>query len=185
MIRSARNLVMFAALALTAAPALAEQWELDAPHTHVIFKVSHLNTSNQYGRFNDITGSLDTGDSPSFEFVLKAGSVDTGNAKRDDHLRSPDFFNVKQFPTITFAGSSITPNDEGMELSGDLTLHGVTNPLTVQLTKVGQSETRDGGRRIGLETEFTIKRSDFGMDKMIGPAGDEVTLTISFEALGQ
>lgn len=182
MIRSTRMFAVLAALSLAAAPALAEQWELDAAHTAVIFKVSHMGASNQYGRFNDVTGSLTTGEDASFTFTALTESVDTNNVKRDDHLRSPDFFNAKQFPTITFTGSSITPNDEGMELAGELSLHGVTQPLTVQLTKVGEAENRGGGTRIGLETTFTINRSDFGMDQMIGPVGDEVTLIISFEA---
>lgn len=182
MIRSVRPFVVLAALTLAAAPALADQWKLDPAHTAVLFKVSHLNTSNQHGRFNDVSGSLSTGDAPAFEFTVKTESIDTNNAKRDDHLRSPDFFNVKQFPVVAFAGSSVTPNDEGMELAGELTLHGVTHPLTVQLTKVGESNDPRAGHRIGLETTFTINRSDFGMDQMVGPVGDEVTLTISFEA---
>ena len=185
MIRSARTFAVLAALSLAAAPALAEQWEVDAAHTAVIFKVSHMGASNQYGRFNDVTGSLTTGDAAAFNFTALTESVDTNNAKRDDHLRSPDFFNAKQFPEITFTGSSITPNEDGMELSGELSLHGVTTPLTVQLTKVGEAENRGGGKRIGLETTFTINRSDFGMDQMIGPVGDEVTLIISFEAISQ
>lgn len=182
MIRSARMFTVLVALALAAAPALAEQWEVDPAHTAVLFKVSHMGASNQYGRFNDVSGALTTGDTAAFNFTTLAGSVDTNNTKRDDHLRGPDFFNAKQFPQISFTGSSITPNDQGMELAGELSLHGVTQPLTVQLTKVGQAENRGGGTRIGLETTFTINRSDFGMDQMIGPVGDEVTLIISFEA---
>lgn len=182
MIRSARLFAVLTALTLAAVPALAEQWEVDAAHTAVIFKVSHMGASNQYGRFNDVSGSLATGDAAAFNFTALSNSVDTNNTKRDDHLRGPDFFNAKQFPEITFTGSSITANDEGLELAGELTLHGVTQPLTVQLTKVGEAENRGGGTRIGLETTFTINRSEFGMDKMIGPVGDEVTLIISFEA---
>ncbi len=183
MIRSARLFTVLSALSLAAVPAFAEQWEVDPAHTAVMFKVTHMGVSNQYGRFNDVTGSLTTGDAAAaFNFTALAESVDTNSAKRDDHLRSPDFFNAKQFPTITFAGSSITPNDQGMELAGELSLHGVTQPLTVQLTKIGEAEDRGGGTRIGLETTFTINRSDFGMDQMVGPVGDEVTLTISFEA---
>ncbi len=168
-----------------ASPSLADTWQVDAVHTSVVFKVKHLDISNFYGRFNEINGSLDTGDNASFDFTVPVASIDTNNTKRDDHLRSPDFFNAKQFPTINFKGSSITPNDNGMELKGELTLHGVTKPLTVQMNKIGEGEDQRGSHRIGLETTFTIKRSDFGMDQMIGPVGDEVTLTISIEAIRQ
>lgn len=183
MIRSTRPLILFAALILAATPALADELELDAAHSAVLFKVSHLDVSNQHGRFNEIAGSLNTGEKKSFEFTVPTASIDTNNAKRDDHLRSPDFFNAKQFPVMTFKGTSITTNDEGMELTGELTLHGVTHPLTVQMTKIGEGEDKRGNHRIGLETTFKINRSDFGMDQMLGAVGDEVEMTISFEAL--
>ncbi len=179
-------LALLAVLTLTVTTAHAESWELDSAHAAVMFKVSHFDgLSHQYGRFNDIKGSLNTGEDSAFEFTVATASIDTNNAKRDDHLRSPDFFNAKQFPVITFRGSEISETDNGLALSGDLTLHGVTQPLSVVLTKVGEGDDPWGNHRIGLETTFTIKRSEFGMDKMIGPVGDEVTLIISFEAIRQ
>ncbi len=186
MIRSLQTLALAAAVTFAVAPASAENWKLDEAHAAVIFKVGHMNgVSNQYGRFNDISGSLTTGDDASFDFTVQAASVDTNNAKRDDHLRGPDFFNVKQFPVITFTGDSITETESGLTLDGELMLHGVSLPLTAELTKVGEGKARSGGTLIGLETTFTINRSDFGMDKMVGPVGDEVTLTISFEAISE
>jgi polyisoprenoid-binding protein YceI len=183
MIRFACPLMLLAALMLAATPVLADEWEVDVSHSSVVFKVSHLDVSNQHGRFNEIAGSLNTGDAAAFKFIVPTASIDTNNAKRDDHLRSPDFFNAKQFPVIGFKGESITANEDGMELAGELTLHGVTQPLTVQMTKVGEGEDPWGGYRIGLETTFTIQRSAFGMDQMLNAVGDEVELTISIEAL--
>lgn len=183
MFRFARPLLVLTVMPLAGAPALADTWELEPAHTAVLFSVSHLSISNQHGRFNEVSGGLETGDSASFTFTVPTASIDTNNAKRDDHLRSPDFFNAKQFPTITFTGNAVTANDDGLELAGDLTLHGITHPLTVQLFKVGEGDDPMGNHRIGLETRFTINRSDFGMDKMLNAVGDEVTLTISFEAI--
>ncbi len=180
---SPRPLILIAALTLAATPALADQWELDPGHAAVLFKVGHLNISNQHGRFNEIIGTMDTGEAKSFEFVVPTASINTNNAKRDDHLRSPDFFNARQFPAISFKGESITPNEEGMELVGELTLHGVTQPLSVQMIQVGEGDDPWGTYRIGLETTFKIKRSEFGMDQMLDMVSDEIELTISFEAV--
>jgi len=183
MIRTTCPLIAASALLIATMPALADEWTIDASHSGVFFKVKHVGIGNQQGRFNEIAGSLDTGDAAAFEFTVPAASIDTNNDKRDDHLRSPDFFNVKQFPVISFTGESITPNDEGMALTGELTLHGVTQPFTAQMIKIGEGDDPWGNYRIGLETTITIKRTDFGMDQMLDAVGDEVTLTISLEAI--
>jgi polyisoprenoid-binding protein YceI len=107
--------------------------------------------------------------------------VDTGIQKRDDHLRSPDFFNAKQFPTIKFVSKEVKKTDKGHEVTGDLTMHGVTKSITVNLEQTGQGSM--GPRQIiGFETTVDLKRSDFGMKNMIGPAADDVRLIISLEA---
>ena len=186
MIHATRSLLMLATIVFaTGTSAHAEQWILDPVHSAVVFSISHLNTSNQHGRFNEIEGSVTTGDDASFGFSVQAASVDTNNAKRDDHLRGPDFFNAKQFPTISFASTEATANDAGYELTGELTLHGVTNPITVQMNKIGEGDDPKGNHRVGFETTFTIKRSDFGMNNMLEIVGDEVTLTVSYEAIRQ
>ena len=168
-----------------ASPALAQNYELDPGHTSVYFKIKHLDVSYVFGRFNDVEGQYTLGDDPSFQFTVQTESVDTGNQKRDDHLRSPDFFNAKQFRTITFQSTSVSETDDGYEVTGDLTLHGQTNEITVPLEKVGEGEDPWGGYRTGFATEFTIKRSDYGMDQMLEMVGDEVTLMISFEGKRQ
>jgi polyisoprenoid-binding protein YceI len=175
---------------MLAVPVSAEtRFKVDGSHSFVTFNVQHLGVSNAWGRFNDPSGTIVWDDAdPSkskLDVTLQANKVDTGNAKRDDHLRSPDFFNVKQFPTITFKSTSISPSGSNQyQLTGDLTLHGVTKPITVTLTKVGQADTRMG-HRAGFDTEFTVKRSEFGMSFMQEGLGDDVTVHVALEGIRQ
>ncbi len=171
------------ALCLAAA---AAPYEGDTVHSFVLFKVKHMDASWSYGRFKDFTVSFQADEAKpelsSVAFEVKAESIDTGNEKRDQHLRSPDFLNAKQFPLITFRSTAVKPlGKDAVEVTGDLTLHGVTKPITVKVVKVGTGKNPKGGELMGLETVFTIKRSDFGMTNMVGPVGDEVTLTVAVE----
>ena len=169
--------------AFDAARARAEAYQIDAVHSSVLFRVKHMNTSNAWGRFNDIQGSVDLdGSSPAVDVQLKTDSIDTGNAKREEHLKSPDFFNVKQFPAIGFKSAKIKKlADNAYELEGTLNLHGVERPLTVRLEQTGAGKSLQGKSIAGYETTFTIKRSDFGMKYLVGPIGDEVLLIVSLE----
>src|SRR5215469_6141281 len=127
--------VLFVALAVTAAPARAsEYYVIDPAHTAVTFKISHLGLSWTHGRFNSVSGGLVLdGDKASLVVDIKPESVDTGNAKRDEHLRTPDFLNVKQFPKFTFKSASAKAVKDGYEVTGDLTLHGTTKSITFML----------------------------------------------------
>jgi polyisoprenoid-binding protein YceI len=160
----------------------AQEFKLDTVHTAVYFAVGHLNnTSITYGRFNDVEGAFTLGEKASFEFTVKAESIDTNYKKRDDHLRGPDFFNVKQFPLITFKSKSAKKEGNVYVVEGELTLLSQTKPITIKLTQGPEGKDPWGNHRTGLSTEFTIKRTDYGMTHMVGPAGDEVKLFISFE----
>jgi polyisoprenoid-binding protein YceI len=179
------GVVLFAVLAAVSASARgAEEYAIDAMHTAVTFKISHLGLSWVHGRFNDVSGGfvLD-GDNASFVVNIKPESVDTGNAKRDEHLRSPDFFNVKQFPALTFKSTAVKAVKDGYEVTGDLTLHGATRPVTFTLLGGRKAEFPKNVQRTGYSTELTIKRSEFGMDKMLEAIGDEVRIAISFEGV--
>ena len=170
--------------------AAAETYKIDSAHAAVVFRVSHLNIADAYGRFNDPTGTVvyDQAD-PSkaqFTFEVKTANVDTGNKKRDDHLRSPDFFDAKQFPTITFKSTSVKAGGENqLEVTGDLTLHGVTKSITFPIKKTGEADTGKMGYRTGWLAEVDLKRSDYGMTYGVqqGAIGDDVHLIISFEAV--
>lgn len=163
-------------------------FEVDNVHSSVIFKISHMGVANFYGRFNDIQGTytLDEADPSAshFDFQVKADSVDTKNSKRDGHLKSADFFNVAEYPTISFKSAKITRTGETKaNVTGDLTFHGVTKPITLDMQIFTAKQTAQGYKG-GLETTFTIKRSDYGMDTYVanGALGDEVTITVAVEA---
>ena len=179
--------VLFAGLAPLAPARATDDYAVDPPHSSVTFKISHLGLAWVYGRFNDVSGGFtidrdDPGKS-SFALAIKSESVDTNNPKRDEHLRSPDFFNVKQFPVITFKSTAVKPIADGFEVAGEFTLHGVTRPLTFALMGGRSAEFPKGVQRTGYTTELTLKRSDFGMDKFKEAVGDDVRVAISFEGV--
>ena len=149
--------------------ATADDYVIDAAHSGVTFQISHLNLSYVHGRFDSFSGSftIDSSDpaKSSFKLNIKSESVDTNNAQRDTHLRSPDFFNAKQFPAITFASTAVKPIEGGYEVTGDLTLHGETKPVTFSLKGGRTAEFPRGVQRTGFSTELMLKRSDFGVGK--------------------
>ena len=166
--------------------ARADDYVIDAVHSGVSFQISHVGLSYIQGRFNDFSGnfSIDTSDpgKSSFSLTIKAESVDTNNSKRDDHLRAADFFNVKQFPTITFTSTSVKAIDGGYEVTGDLTMHGETRPITFSLKGGKTAEFPPKVVRTGFTTsQIVLKRSDFGVGKPMPVLGDEVYIAISFE----
>jgi polyisoprenoid-binding protein YceI len=192
-------------------------YALDPAHTSATFKIEHLGISWVSGRFNDVSGkcAIDKADPAkcSFEMTIKTTSIDTNNAQRNEHLRSEDFFNVKQFPEMTFKSTSVkkpapatqpvtteaaatkpahdAPETQPAvasavyEVTGDFTLHGVTKPVTFILRGGKEAEFPKGTQRIGFFAEFSLKRSDYGMDKLPGAVGDVVKITVSFEATRQ
>ena len=175
------------AVAASAAPAVAaDNYAIDAAHSSVSFKAEHLGISWVHGRFNAFSGnfSIDKTDpaKSSFEMTIKTDSVDTGNKQRDMHLLSPDYFDAKQFSTITFKSTSVKAVAHGYEVKGDFTMHGQTKPITFTLLGGKEAEFPKGTKRTGFTTDLKLKRSDYGMiDKMPGALGDEVPVSISFE----
>jgi polyisoprenoid-binding protein YceI len=172
----------------TCAPAWsADTYTLDPAHAQAVFKIQHVGLSWTYGRFNDVSGKFTIDPAApgksSFALTIKPESVDTGTPKRDDHLRSPDFFNAKQFPTISFNSTQVKPIEGGCEVQGDFTMHGVTKPMTLVLKGGKKAEFPPGTPRTGFSTELTLHRSNFGMDKMIENIGDDVKVEISFEGV--
>lgn len=171
-------------------PAQPETLAVDPVHSSIIFKINHLGASNFYGRFNDVAGTVvfDAANPAhsSFDVQIKTQSIDTNNKNRDDHLRNAEFFDAEQFPTLAFKSSSVKAAGKGkLQVTGDLSLHGVTKPITVEIAHVGTVDHPRFGHRSGFETTFTIKRSDFGMGAMVdtGMLGDEVQLTVSIECV--
>lgn len=180
----------FLAIAVTskAEPAKVETYKVDPVHSMLLAKVKHLGIGNIYGRFNDISGTINfdpaAPEKSTIEFQVKSESVDTGNDKRDQHMRSPDFLDAKQFPAITFKSTSIKKKDDDeFEVTGDLTIKGVTKSVTAELDYFGKGKGMQGEERIGGEVEFSLKRSDFGVTFMVGPVSDEVELTLAVEGV--
>jgi polyisoprenoid-binding protein YceI len=165
----------------------AETFKIDPVHTFVLFSVQHLGIANTYGRFNDVAGTVvfdrDNPSKSSIELTVQVESLDTHNATRERSLMSPDFFDVKQFPTMTFKSTKVEGSGDLLKVSGDLTIRGVTRPVTVDFRKGGEGKGVFGEWRGGGETRFTIKRSDFGMNFELGEVGDEVTIILSLEGV--
>lgn len=176
----------FGVAAETQAVRGAETFQVDAVHSSVLYRVKHMSASYAYGRFNDFSGSftIDPADATkcAFDLVVKSAAIDSGNEKRDQHLKSPDFLNAKQFPTITFKSEKVElKSEDTLLVTGNLTLHGTTKPVTIEVVKTGTATGPRGGKVAGIEATFTIKRSDFGMKNMIPMVGDEIRLIASLE----
>jgi polyisoprenoid-binding protein YceI len=142
-------------------------WNVDASHSSVDFRVKHLGISTVRGTFRDFAGSLEIGDDITTSKIsgsIKAGSIDTGEPKRDEHLRAPDFFDAETYPEITFESTSIEVVDDGeFHVTGDFTMHGVTKPLTLHAEVTGSEQDPWGNTRVGLEARGELTRSDYGM----------------------
>lgn len=175
--------------ALMAPPAIGapEQYTFDEAHTYPAFELNHLGWSTTRGFFGKAKGKamLDfAGKAGSLEIAIDAASVQTGDAKRDEHLRGPDFFNVAKFPGIQFRSNKVKFDDNKIvEADGELTLLGVTKPvtLTVEGFKCGPHPIYKR-EYCGGDAYTTIKRSEFGMNIYAGAIGEDVKLRIQVEA---
>lgn len=194
MIPSAKPLSIAALAALTiAGPAQAApaSYVLDPQHMSVVFVVGHMGYSNLIGRFNQVSGELKFDkvevSGSSVKVVIDTASVDTNHAKRDEHLRSPDFFNAKEFPQMTFASKSVVKTGEATgKLAGELTMLGVTRPVVLEVTfnkdaasPITKKDT------VGFSARGRIKRSEFGMKYGVPNLGDDVELLLEAEAIRQ
>lgn len=166
----------------------AATWTVDGVHSSIVFKVKHLDTAYVWGRFNEMSGSFvldpENPDNSRVDVTVPAASIDTNNENRDQHLRSPDFFNAREFENLRFASESFRrTGDKTFEASGEMTMLGVTKPLTVAIRHTGDSESQRFGTRRGFEATFTVKRSDFGMTYMPDGLSDEIAVTVSIEGV--
>jgi polyisoprenoid-binding protein YceI len=179
--------MVLAGLACGTVASAAEPFEVDAVHSSILFRIKHMNVSYFYGRFDSVSGKflIDEQDpsKSSFDLTINAESVDTANVMRDRHIKGPDFFNAKQFPTITFRSKSVKKVKGAYVASGDLTVRGVTRPVDVVVSPVGTGKGMKGEAISGVEASLELKRSDFGMTYMVGPIGDEVRVTASLEGI--
>ena len=185
----------FAALALGTAllgagQAMAADYAIDkqGQHAFVNFKISHLGYSWLYGTFKDFDGSFTfdekNPEASKVNVTLKTESVDTNHAERDKHIRSADFLNVSKNPTATFKSTSVkSTGKDSADITGDLTLNGVTKPVVIAAKFIGQGDDPWGGYRAGFEGSTKLKLKDFNIEKDLGPASQEVELIISVEGV--
>jgi len=183
----------FAAMTLTlATPVLASNWELDSAHTSAEFKVRHLMISNVPGKFSGVKGFVNLDDAnpakSKVEATIDTSTVNTDNQKRDEHLRSGDFFDVKKFPTMKFVSRSVKKTGDGtFEVAGDLTMHGVSKPVVLQASLTPEMKDPFGGTRRGMTATTKINRKDFGLNwnKALEAGGvmvsDDVNIEINSE----
>ena len=181
-----RTVLTLSVVASVGSASRADDYVIDAAHSGVTFQISHMGVSYIPGRFNEFSGNftIDTSDpaKSSFSLTIKTESVDTNNSKRDEHLRAPDFFNAKQFPTITFASTAVKAVQGGYEVTGDLTMHGETKPITFSLKGGKTAEFPPKVIRTGFTSpQIVIKRTDFGVGKPMPILGDDVYIAVSFE----
>ncbi len=166
---------------------------VDNVHSMIIFKIKHMGAGYVYGRFNGIGGYVDINDKEpgksSMVIKIDVNTVDTNVQKRDDHLRSPDFFDAKKFPAAVFTSRTIAASGkDSYKVTGDFEIHGMKKVITADVSRVGQVDKDPMGfTRAGGEARLKIKRSDFGITgidaKAKGLLGDEVELFIAIEGV--
>jgi polyisoprenoid-binding protein YceI len=172
--------------------AMAADYVIDkkGQHAFVTFKISHLGYSWIYGSFKDFDGSFSfdatNPEASKVKVNLKTASLDTNHAERDKHLRGEDFLNVSKFPEATFASTAVKSTGTGTaDISGELTLNGVTKPVVVAAHFIGEGKDPWGGYRAGFEGSMTLHLKDFGMAYDLGPTSENMQLIISFEGVRQ
>jgi polyisoprenoid-binding protein YceI len=146
---------------------IAGTWDIDAVHSEVGFSVRHMMVSKVRGKFAQFSGTLVTGEKPTDSRVsaeIQMDSIDTGNADRDAHVRSADFFAADEYPTMTYRSTGVREDGDEFVLDGELTLKGVTRPVPLTLDLGGFGPDPFGGTRAGFTAKGEIKRSDFGVD---------------------
>ncbi len=189
-----RNVLFSAAatvLATGVAMAQANTYTIDKAHSEADFAIKHMAVSTVHGSFRGVSGSViyDAADvtKSSVNAVIDVTTVDTGVPMRDTHLKSPDFFDTAKFSTMTFKSTSVKQDGSSLDVMGDLTLHGVTKPVTLKVDVSKEEPGMKGGSVRGFEATTTINRKDFGLtwngtlksgDSVLG---DDVKIDISIE----
>ena len=164
--------------------------DTEKAHAFIQFRIKHLGYSWLLGRFNDFDGSFsyDEADpaASKVEVTIRTASIDSNHAERDKHLRGKEFLEVDKFPQATFVSSGFKENDDKTAaLTGNLTLHGVTRPVTIDVKPVGHGPDPWGGKRRGFEGTTRLKLTDYNIDFDLGPAAREVELFLSVEGIEQ
>lgn len=185
--------VAFGLIAPGANAAAADEWTIDPMHAAAHFSIKHMMISTVRGGFGKVTGTVNYDGKnlakAKVNATIDATTINTGEAKRDEHLRNKDFFDTEKFPNITFKSTAIKPAGKGkFNMTGDLTMHGVTKPVTLAVEGPSQAiKDKQGGTKVGFSATGTIKRKDFGisynsvLDGGGVALGEEVPITLDIE----
>ena len=178
---------LMAAFLLSCSLVQAAEFRVDPSHSFVRFKIQHLGYSWMWGGFNDLAGDFnyDPADPEAtrIEITVQTASIDTNHAERDKHLRSDDFLDVKKYPTATFKSTKFIPNAGGGTLEGELTLHGTTRPIVIEVEKIGEGPDPWGGYRAGFLGKTSLNRGDFGMSYDLGPKSESMDFELGIEGV--
>lgn len=171
---------------------LAGTWDIDTAHSDVSFSVRHMMVGKVRGRFATFSGQIVTGANVTDSLVtasIEPASIDTGNAQRDAHVRSADFFDVENHPRWTFSSTGVRVDGHGLVVDGELTIKGVTRSASLALDVNGIGPDDSGGTRLGVSATTTIDRNDFGVDIKLPldgggvVVGDKVRISLDIEAV--
>jgi polyisoprenoid-binding protein YceI len=184
-----RLFILFAVLSFTAAAwTQGSEWQIDPAHSSIAFTVRHMGISNVHGHFTKVSGSATIDDNDitksSVNATIDVASIDTGVQMRDNDLRSPNYFDAQQFPTITFKSKSITKEGEGkLKIVGDLTMHGVTKEVTLDVDGPSNPIKAGPNMRRGLSATTTVNRKDFGIGSKATAAmvGEQIKIDLDVE----
>lgn len=167
----------------------AGTWKVDAIHSNVGFRVRHMMVSKVNGNFTGVDGTIEVAEdgTTSITASIDASTINTNNTQRDEHIKSKDFFNASEYPTIEFVSTGVKSNGEDAEVTGDLTIHGTTRPVTLKGSFFGVN-SGSGNEVAGFEAEAKISRKDFGIDLEMPlegggtVIGDQITIILDIEA---
>ncbi len=180
-----------ASLLLGSLTASAADYKIDkeGQHAFIQFRIQHLGYSWLYGTFKDFDGRFTFDEknpaADKVDVTINTSSIDTNHAERDKHLRSADFLNTSKNPQATFKSTAVEKESDELKITGDLTLNGVTKPVTLEAKMLGEGKDPWGGYRAGFEAEGEIALKDFNITKDLGPASQKVQLMISVEGVRQ
>ncbi|WP_437836150.1 YceI family protein [Sorangium sp. So ce1153] len=180
----------------SATPSQAARWTIDAAHSSVSFSVRHMMISNVRGEFERVAGEVtyDPGrpEAAKISATIDVASIHTREEKRDEHLRSADFFDAATYPTISFVAKSVRRRGDGLDIAGDLTIRGVSREVTLAVSELSGEHTDPyGNRRLGATATTKIRRSDFGMNfnailETGGVlVGDEISIHLDIQLIKQ
>jgi len=182
-------------MATTPSAAVTTTWKIDPAHSYIEFAVKHLMFTTVRGRFSDVEGTITVVENDpsrsSVNATIKAASIDTRTGQRDDHLRSEDFLHAERFPDLTFRSTRISGDSDSFEVTGELTIRGVTREITLDATKEGAGKDPWGGERVGFSATAKLDRRDYGLtwNQAIESGGvvvgNEVKISVEVQAVKQ